>query len=72
MPILTNILQKTGKSPKQNKKQKTRKESTSRPPTPVKREKNEKNKNSEVIDKEPVQKPSTTTCLLYTSDAADE
>ena len=42
MPILTNILQKAGKSPKQSKKPRARSESKNRPPAPVAQEKNQK------------------------------
>lgn len=60
MPILTNILQKAGKSPKQSKKQKTRKESTSRPPVPARRKKPVKNEQKEEVQKEQEQQSPTT------------
>ena len=60
MPILTNILQKAGKSPKQSRKQKTRKESKGRPPAPVVR--NKKNpKNTEPVEPEVKEQPTQDT-----------
>ena len=69
MPILTNILQKAGKSPKQNKKQRTRKESTSRPPAPVSRKKSVKKEQEKVEQKEQAQQSSSTTQQVATQDA---
>lgn len=62
MPILTNILQKAGKSPQQNKRQKSRKESKKgRPPAPVGRgKKNTETKETTTKAKEQPKKNPTT------------
>ena len=61
MPILTNILQKAGKSPQQNKRQKSRKESKGRPSAPVSRgKKNTKTTETAVKAKEQPKQNSTT------------